>query len=69
LLSVRPGITSVASIRYRHEESLLTGPDWEAKYTNVILPKKLRLELEYLERRTLASDVGVLLRTVLTLLH
>ena len=32
LLQVRPGITSPASIRYRREESVLSGPDWERTY-------------------------------------
>ena len=29
ILAVRPGITSAAPLAYRHEEALLTGPDWE----------------------------------------
>ena len=67
VLSVRPGITSIASVRYRHEGSLLSGPDWEAKYVNVVMQDKLRLELEYLDRRTLGSDIGVMWQTLLVL--
>ena len=64
VLAVRPGITSVASLAYRHEEQLLAGPDWETVYCREILPAKLALELAYLHRRTFWSDVGVILRTV-----
>jgi lipopolysaccharide/colanic/teichoic acid biosynthesis glycosyltransferase len=63
VLQARPGMTSPASVRYRAEEQLLTGADWETTYLTVILPDKLRLELEYLRRRTLWSDLGLLWQT------
>jgi lipopolysaccharide/colanic/teichoic acid biosynthesis glycosyltransferase len=63
VLSVAPGLTSPASVLYVQEESLLAGPDWEQTYVTSILPEKLRLELDYLRRRTLGSDIGVLLAT------
>jgi lipopolysaccharide/colanic/teichoic acid biosynthesis glycosyltransferase len=64
LLEVRPGITSPASVAYRHEESLLTGEEWERAYIGRILPHKLQIEAEYQKRRTLLTDLGVILRTV-----
>ena len=67
ILSVRPGITSAASIRYRHEEALLTGDDWEKRYVSDVMPAKLRIDLDYLDRRTTASDVGILWQTFLAL--
>ena len=67
VLAVPPGITSPASIRYRSEEQMLTGPDWESQYVNVILPDKLRIELEYLQHRTFFSDLRIILETVLAL--
>jgi lipopolysaccharide/colanic/teichoic acid biosynthesis glycosyltransferase len=67
LLSVAPGITGAASVRYRSEEQFLTGPDWENTYVGVILPDKLRIELEYLQQRTFISDMCLLLRTALVL--
>jgi lipopolysaccharide/colanic/teichoic acid biosynthesis glycosyltransferase len=69
LLSVRPGITSPASLHYRHEEHLLAGPDWERTYVEQVLPAKLAIELAYLPRRTLRSDVAVIWRTLLALFH
>jgi lipopolysaccharide/colanic/teichoic acid biosynthesis glycosyltransferase len=65
LLSVRPGVTSPASLAFADEERLLTGPDWRERYREVILPAKLAIELAYLDRRTLWSDLGVIARTAL----
>lgn len=63
VLDARPGITGPASLRYRDEESMLTGDDWHERYVNVIMRDKLREDLAYLDRRTFASDLGILLRT------
>ncbi len=67
VLSVRPGITSAASLAHRHEEYMLNGADWETIYRNEIMPAKLNLELEYLANRSLWSDLGILTRTVAVL--
>ena len=67
VLEVRPGITGAATLLHRHEERLLTGPDWEAMYRDEILPAKLQIELDYLSRRTLPKDLWILVQTVLAL--
>ena len=64
VLSVRPGITSPASLAFRHEEQLLAGEDWETHYRTRVLPDKLALDLAYLTRRTLLSDLALILRTL-----
>lgn len=64
VLNVRPGITSAASLAYRHEETMLTGPDWENTYRTQVLPDKLSIDLAYLERRTLLTDLMVIIKTV-----
>jgi lipopolysaccharide/colanic/teichoic acid biosynthesis glycosyltransferase len=68
VLSVRPGITDMASLRYRDENSLLAlAADPELEYIEVILPSKLRYALDYVDHATLAGDLRVLgltLRTV-----
>lgn len=69
VLLVRPGITSLASLRYRQEEELLQGPEWEQLYADHILVDKLEMELAYLERRNAWHDLGVILQTVLVLLQ
>jgi len=65
ILQVRPGITSMASLEYRDEASLLTLPDWERVYVQDLMPDKLRMELDYLHRQTFFSDLKVLFRTVM----
>jgi lipopolysaccharide/colanic/teichoic acid biosynthesis glycosyltransferase len=64
VLAVRPGITSLASLRFRNEEEHLIGRDWEKLYVGEILPQKLAMELEYLSRRTLRGDLVVIFRTL-----
>lgn len=64
-LAVRPGITDPASLEFVDEAELLArAADPEREYVEVILPRKLLCAAEYAERATLASDLGVLLRTL-----
>ena len=62
ILSVRPGITSPASIQFRHEESMLPPGDVDA-YVRNVMPAKIEIELRYLERRSFWSDLVMLART------
>lgn len=66
VLSVRPGITDVASIKYRNENEILgsvENPD--EYYIRVLMPDKLRLNMEYMDKRTFLSDIKIILITVL----
>jgi lipopolysaccharide/colanic/teichoic acid biosynthesis glycosyltransferase len=67
VLSVPPGFTSLASIRYRNEEALLVGDDWERIYLEQIMPDKLRVDTRYLQNWSLGLDLRILLYTVLIL--
>jgi lipopolysaccharide/colanic/teichoic acid biosynthesis glycosyltransferase len=67
VLRVRPGMTGAASLEHLDEQSQLTGPDWEERYVRDILPEKLRIELDYLGRRSFTSDLRILGRTVYSL--
>lgn len=64
LLEVRPGITSPASVAFRGEQALLSGPDPERVYLERILPAKLDIELRYLERAGVRADLAVILETL-----
>jgi lipopolysaccharide/colanic/teichoic acid biosynthesis glycosyltransferase len=64
VLRARPGITSPASLRYRDESALLTGPDWEKTYVDTIMPEKLAIELAYLRRRNLLTDARLIVLTL-----
>ena len=64
VFKVRPGITDLASIEFRNESELLSNQeDPDSYYVNVIMPKKLQTNLDYLEKRTLIKDVGVIVKT------
>ncbi len=64
ILEVRPGLTSPASLLYRDEEALLTGEDWQAHYIHEVMPAKLAMDSEYCTRRTVWSDLKVILATI-----
>jgi lipopolysaccharide/colanic/teichoic acid biosynthesis glycosyltransferase len=70
VLSVRPGITDPASIKYRDESSLLAASaDPEEEYAHRILPDKLAISRAYIARANLWSDFMVILQTVLKIGH
>jgi lipopolysaccharide/colanic/teichoic acid biosynthesis glycosyltransferase len=68
ILSVRPGITSLASIQSRHEEALLPAGDVDT-YVQSLMPAKLKIDLEYLDHQTFFSDICVLLRTAFKIIE
>lgn len=68
ILTVRPGITSAASVFYRREEELLAGADWETTYRTKILPEKLAIDLDYIDRRSRWTDIKIIGQTILALL-
>jgi lipopolysaccharide/colanic/teichoic acid biosynthesis glycosyltransferase len=62
--TLRPGITSMATLKYRHEESLLAcRPDLETAYFQ-IMQDKLALELAYVNRQTFWLDMRIIFRTL-----
>jgi lipopolysaccharide/colanic/teichoic acid biosynthesis glycosyltransferase len=63
VLSIRPGITSWASIQFRNEEQLLSAGNVDELYRTQVMPQKLALELDYLARRSLGLDLIILFRT------
>jgi lipopolysaccharide/colanic/teichoic acid biosynthesis glycosyltransferase len=67
VLCLRPGLTSCASLAYRQEEQMLCGPDWETTYCTQIMPTKLALDLDYLARRNVWSDLGLIFRTMVSI--
>lgn len=68
ILSIRPGITSPASIVYRNEEKLLNGDRILEKYLHNIAPDKLRLDLLYVLNHGFFSDLDILFWTAIKLL-
>ena len=65
VLEVKPGITDLASIRYRDENELLgqaENPD--EFYIKTIMPDKLALNLEYIRKSNVFLDIYIILRTI-----
>jgi lipopolysaccharide/colanic/teichoic acid biosynthesis glycosyltransferase len=65
VLSVRPGITDCASLRFRNEGEILRGsanPD--QAYFEKIHPEKMRLGLEYVQKQCLWLDCQILVNTL-----
>lgn len=70
VLSVRPGITDLGTIRFNHEAKLLgDGETSEDVYLNQILPEKLKLNMEYIARRSFWYDLRILLWTLLLIVR
>jgi len=64
VLTVRPGITDVASIKYKNENEILQGhEDPEEYYIKRIMPDKIEMNLEYLKDRSFFKDIKVILQT------
>lgn len=68
ILSVRPGMTDLASLWDFHEAELLKGaPDPEKKYMEEIRPEKLRLQQEYVKKASFFLDMEIIFKTILKL--
>lgn len=65
VLTVKPGITDLASIEYRNENDLLKeAEDPDRKYIEEIMPAKLELNLQYIEKAGFFYDIGLIFKTV-----
>src|SRR6185369_1766519 len=65
ILRLKPGITDLASLCFRDEESLLRNADGlEEFYIQQCIPRKLKLNREYAESSSLVSDTWIIMRTL-----
>jgi lipopolysaccharide/colanic/teichoic acid biosynthesis glycosyltransferase len=66
ILNLKPGITDLATLRFRNEEDLLRGAeDTEAFYLEYCVPRKIELNLEYARQAGLWRDTLIILKTLL----
>lgn len=66
ILSVRPGYTDLASIAGLHEEEILRGAaDPHQAYREKIQPQKIKLQLEYVQKKSFWLDMKILVKTFL----
>lgn len=65
VLTVKPGVTDLASIKFRNENELLgQSEDPERTYIEKIMPEKLRINLEYVDNISLLNDIRLIFKTV-----
>lgn len=66
VLQLKPGLTSLAAIKYRNEEYILS-QQTNPKHFNdtVIFPDKVRMNMEYLEEKSFIYDLSILVKTLL----
>ena len=68
VLSIRPGITDLASIEYRNENEILgLAADPETEYLEKILPAKLSYYMDYIENHSFLYDLKIIFKTLATL--
>ncbi len=64
VLDVRPGITSLASIRYRNENDILAkASDPDRAYVTQVMPDKIAIDLEYVPKASLLTDIRLIFMT------
>lgn len=69
VLKVRPGLTDYASIEYIAESELLAQSDNpEYTYIQDIMPKKIELNLKYIENQSLRLDFELIIKTLLKII-
>lgn len=65
IFNIKPGITDLATLQFRDEETILnTAKNIEQAYIEVVLPIKIKIALQYLENRSLGTDIKILLSTI-----
>lgn len=65
ILTLKPGITGPATLKYRNEEEILSMQDDPKRYNDeVIWPDKVRINLEYLNDWTLIGDLKIIMFTI-----
>lgn len=65
ILSVKPGITDNASIDYSNENEVLAKyADAEKAYIEIVMPAKLKLNLQYIRNQNFISDLKIIMRTI-----
>ena len=69
VLSVRPGLTDFASIEYINESEILSKSDKpEETYINEIMPAKLNINLNYINKKSFLTDCIIITRTFIKII-
>ena len=64
ILELKPGLTSLASLKYFNEDEILEKQDFPLEYNDVVLfPDKVKLNLEYYRYHSILGDLKIILET------
>ena len=70
VLVLKPGLTSLAAIKYRNEEQLLAQQVEPLLYNDtVIFPDKVNMNLDYLKKRSVGYDLKIIGLTIKSLFN
>ncbi len=70
VLSVRPGLTDYASLNYINENKILDSyHDPEKAYVEIIMPAKLKLNLQYIAEKNLINDLRIVFQTLVRIIR
>ncbi len=65
ILSIRPGITGPASLKYKNEEEILSKQEDPKKYNDeVVWPDKVKINIEYIKNWSLKGDIEYIIKTI-----
>ncbi len=66
LLSIKPGLTGAASMRFSNEEELLSKQDDPIRFNDEIrYPEKVRINNEYVKNQSFFLDLKIIIYTIL----
>jgi lipopolysaccharide/colanic/teichoic acid biosynthesis glycosyltransferase len=66
ILELKPGLTSLASIKYANEDDVLSKQNNPLEYNDtIIFPDKVKMNLEYYYTNTIYGDIKIILNTLI----
>lgn len=66
ILELKPGITSLASIKYKREEEILSKQENPLEYNDTVLfPDKVKMNLDYYYKRSFFGDLKIIAKTII----
>lgn len=69
VLSVKPGITDWASIEFKNENEVLAAhADPEQAYIDIVMPRKLYLNQEYVKKQSMFLDIKIIIKTIIAII-
>ena len=70
VLRIKPGITELASIIYKDENEVLAqSDDPEKTYIEEIMPKKIEINMQYIEKMNVFYDIKLIFKTFAAILR